>query len=157
MLDQFAQHFQPNCHVATDLQREHVSFIFITARKRSLGQGNIFTPVCHSVHGGSASVHAGIPPPRPCPPGIMHPPGPCNPPGTMHPPGTEHAGRYGQRAGGTHPTEMQSCLEGILLKRLFSHGLNSLFDMSIGENRIIFANCNPREGIHMYLVYLNNI
>ena len=25
---------------------------FITARKRSLGQGNIFTPVCHSVHGG---------------------------------------------------------------------------------------------------------
>ena len=26
--------------------------LFITARKRSLGQGNIFTPVCHSVHGG---------------------------------------------------------------------------------------------------------
>ena len=29
-------------------------------------------------------------------------------PGT--PPSTEHAGRYGQRAGGTHPTGMQSCL-----------------------------------------------
>ena len=28
-----------------------IYFIF-TARKRSLGQGNIFTPVCHSVHGG---------------------------------------------------------------------------------------------------------
>ena len=26
--------------------------MFITARKRSLGQGNIFTPVCHSVHRG---------------------------------------------------------------------------------------------------------
>ena len=26
----------------------------IIARKRSLGQGNIFTPVCHSVHGGLA-------------------------------------------------------------------------------------------------------
>ena len=26
----------------------------ITARKRSLGQGNIFTPVCHSVHRGCA-------------------------------------------------------------------------------------------------------
>ena len=26
--------------------------VFITARKRSLGQGNIFTPVCHSVHRG---------------------------------------------------------------------------------------------------------
>ena len=25
--------------------------IVITARKRSLGQGNVFTPVCHSVHG----------------------------------------------------------------------------------------------------------
>ena len=30
-----------------------------TARKRSLGQGNIFTPVCHSVHGGGMlSQHA---------------------------------------------------------------------------------------------------
>ena len=38
--------------------------LLVTARKWSLGQGNIFTPVCHSVHGGSASVHAGIPPPR---------------------------------------------------------------------------------------------
>ena len=28
-------------------------------------------------------------------------------PGT--PPGAEHAGRYGHRAGGTHPTGMQSC------------------------------------------------
>ena len=26
--------------------------VFITRRKRSLGQGNIFTPVCHSVHRG---------------------------------------------------------------------------------------------------------
>ena len=38
------------------------------------------------------------------------------PPGTMHPqdhapPSTEHAGRYGQRAGGTHPTGMQSCFK----------------------------------------------
>ena len=44
-----------------------------------------------------------------------HPPGPCNPPKLCTPrpctpPGTEHAGRYGQRAGGTHPTGMQSCL-----------------------------------------------
>ena len=27
-------------------------YVRITARKRSLVQGNIFTPVCHSVHGG---------------------------------------------------------------------------------------------------------
>ena len=30
----------------------------ITARKRSLGQGNIFTPVCHSVHTGGVCVVA---------------------------------------------------------------------------------------------------
>ena len=40
-------------------------FGICTARKRSLGQGYIFTGVCHSVNeGGSASVHAGIPPAR---------------------------------------------------------------------------------------------
>ena len=59
----------------------------------------IFSEACvkNSVHGGggSASVHAGIPP---------RPPSPEQ----AHPPGTEHAGRYGQRAGGTHPTGMQS-------------------------------------------------
>ena len=28
------------------------SIAIFTARKRSLGQGNVFTPVCHSAHGG---------------------------------------------------------------------------------------------------------
>ena len=37
------------------------------------------------------------------------PPGPGTPPDQVHPPSAEHAGRYGQRAGGTHPTGMQSC------------------------------------------------
>ena len=27
------------------------------------------------------------------------------------PPGAEHAGRYGQRAGGMHPTGMQTCIK----------------------------------------------
>ena len=38
--------------------------------QRSCGQGNIFAPVCHSVHGGVfTSVHAGIPhPPEQTPP-----------------------------------------------------------------------------------------
>ena len=31
-----------------------------TARKRSLGQGNIFTPVCHSVHGGGHAWQGGM-------------------------------------------------------------------------------------------------
>ena len=52
--------------------------------------------------GGSASVHAGIPP------RTMHTPRDHAPPGPCIPPGAEHAGRYGQHAGGTHPTGMQS-------------------------------------------------
>ena len=38
----------------------------ITARKLSLGQGNVFTPVCDSFHGGGVSdtLHAGIHPPQ---------------------------------------------------------------------------------------------
>ena len=32
----------------------------ITARKRSLGQGNIFTPVCHSVHRGGVHGLGGM-------------------------------------------------------------------------------------------------
>ena len=65
-------------------------------------------------------MHAGIPPPRPgTPPRTRHPPPPgpgthplgagTHPPGAGTPPGTEHARRYGQRAGGMHPTGMQSC------------------------------------------------
>ena len=68
--------------------------------QRSWGKVIFFTGVCDSIHReGSASVHAGIP---------HLPPGPA-PPTDQAPPGTEHAGRYGQRAGGMHPTGMQSC------------------------------------------------
>ena len=34
--------------------------------------------------------------------------------GRYPPSGTVHAGRYGQQAGGTHPTGMHSCLKDIL-------------------------------------------
>ena len=60
------------------------------------------------------------PPPEQTPPGANPqdqappplpgtPPGPGTPLGQGTPPGAEHAGRYGQRAGGTHHTGMQSC------------------------------------------------
>ena len=78
--------------------------LIITARKRSLGQGNIFTPIILFTGGGLPQcMHP--------PPGTMHPPRDHAPSPQDHatPPGTEHAGRYGQRAGGTHPTGMQSC------------------------------------------------
>ena len=56
----------------------------ITARKRSLGQGNIFCSVCQefcTAGGGLASVHAGIPPPL-----TRHAPGTDTPPGPGTPP-----------------------------------------------------------------------
>ena len=133
----------------------------ITARKRSLGQGNIFAPVCHSVHRGEYLGRC-TPQTR-----YTHPPAPGTPPGTrctlgpgtpsnqvpprtkwpprttgtrytpprtrytpkdqVHPPlgpGTHsprtrytprtrypsaRPGKYGQQAGGTHPTGMHFC------------------------------------------------
>ena len=69
-----------------------------------LGQGNIFTSVCQEFcpQGGgrvSASVHAGM---------HHHPPS-RHPPGTRPPPPKQTAA-YGQRAPGTHPTGMHSCI-----------------------------------------------
>ena len=44
-------------------------------------------------------MHAGIPPLQE-----------QTPPQTRQPPCAVHAGRYGQQAGGMHPTGMQSCI-----------------------------------------------
>ena len=125
-----------------------------TARKRSLGQGNIFTPVCHSVHrGGDAWLlqrghawlllgghvwllggRAWLLPGGAC---VVAPRGACMvapggacvvAPGGMYGwsrgacmvaggacMGYDDTQRYGQWAGGTHPTGMHSCLH-ITLK-----------------------------------------
>ena len=64
-----------------------VKMVFLPPATK-LGQGNAFTGVCDSVHMGW-----GLPQ---CMLGY--------PPEQTPPPSTEHAGRYGQRAGGTHPT-----------------------------------------------------
>ena len=68
----------------------------ITARKRSLGQGNIFSSMCQEFcsQGGLPQYMLGY-----------HPW--CR----QLPPGAVHAGRYDQQAGGMHPTGMQSCVE----------------------------------------------
>ena len=51
-------------------------------------------------------------------PGSRHPPEQTpweqTTPPEQTPPGAEHAWIYGQRAGGTHPTGMQSCLNNIV-------------------------------------------
>ena len=104
-------------------------YILFLPPATKLGQSNVFTGVCDSVQGrGSASVHAGIPAPpsrhpwdqtgtpldqvgTPTRPGRYPTTGTRQaPPRTRpsHPPGAEHAGRYGQCAGGMHPTGMQT-------------------------------------------------
>ena len=86
-----------------------------------MGQGYIFTGVCDSVHrGGLPHCMLGYTPPGPeagTPPRPGTPP-PEQTPGADTPPGAGtpsavHAGRYGQQAGGTHPTGMQSCFSNI--------------------------------------------
>ena len=97
-------HTMPACtHTHTHTHAKHANYW----PQQSCGQGNIFTPVCHSVHRGSASVHAGIPPTNPPegrppgrqtplggrPPGSRHPlggrpPRRQTPPGSRHPPGS---------------------------------------------------------------------
>ena len=74
------------------------------ARKRSLGQGNVFTPVCHSVHGGCLPLGAGVTP-------LNTPPGhtPLDNPRTHTHPGHIPPGEMAIEAGGTHPTGMHSC------------------------------------------------
>ena len=42
----------PKSRCAISDRWTHTESYIFTAHKRSLGQGNVFTPVCHSVHGG---------------------------------------------------------------------------------------------------------
>ena len=99
-------------------QTENCNFPVFLPPATKLEQGNVFTGVCDSVHGGGCLHQA--PPPKQTPPGEQtpprdqthllqsrHPPGPDTPP----PPGTATA------AGGTHPTVMHSC---------YNLGLNAL-------------------------------
>ena len=79
------------CTPCSDRKEKYI----FTARKRSLGQGDIFTPVCHSVHGGGVAWFWGGTAPGG---GLVL--GGCL---VEDPPGTATA------AGGTHPTGMQSC------------------------------------------------
>ena len=104
----------------TPINLDHVSLPAVT----KLGQGNVFTGVCDSVHRGeSASPGADTPweqtPPEQTPPRAdtplqsRHPPWEQTPPRPDTPPDqTPHRKQtpaYGQPATGTHPTGMHSC------------------------------------------------
>ena len=83
---------------------------------RSLGPGNIFAPVCHSVHRRGSTL-AGTPPGRYTPPDRYTPhrytPRQVHPRGTVTPRGRYTSQQcmlgYGQQAGSTHPTGTHSC------------------------------------------------
>ena len=80
----------------------------------------VFTAVCEFVHGvgGLPQCMLGYHPPgagtipnqTPTPPRSRHTPREQTPPRAVHP------GRYGQQAGGMHPTGMQSCFFIVLEK-----------------------------------------
>ena len=93
--------------------------LIFTARKRSLRR--LCFHRCLSVHRGCVPLCmlGYAPRDQSLPPGNRHPPSQeqtplqeqTHPRKSRHPPPPPpvHAGRYGQQAGGTHPTEMHTC------------------------------------------------
>ena len=65
-----------------------------------LWQGYVFTPLSVILFTGGVCLSA-------C--WDIHPPPGADPPPSRHSPRAVHAGRYGQQAGGTHPTGMHTC------------------------------------------------
>ena len=92
-----------------------------TARKPSLGQGNVFTPVCQSFcsrgERGAYSIACWDPPPGQVSPGRYTP--------RQVTPSAHCMLGYGQQAGGTHPTGMQSSYSvSLLLKITYQQEVN---------------------------------
>ena len=83
--------------------------LIFTARKRSLGQGNVFTPVCHSVHMGGVCIRGGLHPGGVCIHSGVYTQGSLHPGGGRQTPSPNRILRDSQRAGGTNPTGMDSC------------------------------------------------
>ena len=89
--------------------------------QRSCGQGYVFTRVCNSVHRGSASVHAGIPP------GGTHPPPPEAHTPPKHPPGSTPPGSRLRHTVNERPVRI--LLGCILVKNPFN--LHTVFTSSV--------------------------
>ena len=122
-----SQTFQRNknrtesCDVFENFQIRFILFCFslITAATK-LRQGNIFTSVCHSVHGGggrSAPLHAGI---YPTGPKQTFPPGPkTDPPGPKEIPPGPKADTPGARSmSGRYASYWNAFLLGMFSKTL---------------------------------------
>ena len=97
-------------------------------------EGYVFTRVCQSFCSQRGSTWAGTPPLAGTPPG-RYTPRAGTPP--TPPPGAVHAGRYGQQAGGTHPTGMHSCLEIKSLLRILTCFFIWRMGKHFGENSML--------------------
>ena len=91
----------------------NISLLIITARKRSLGQGNVFSSVCQEFCSWGRLPQCMLGYHHHTPPGSRHPP--RYPPEQAPPreqtlPLRVHAGRSGQQSDGMYPTGMQSCI-----------------------------------------------
>ena len=107
-----------------------------------LGQGNIFTGVCLSM-GGSASVHAGICPPRTSPP-ITRPPLAPDPPldhtTPPHPPGPDPPGSRLQHTVNERPVRiLLECILGLL------RNLRNLITSHIAPMRLVYNVKGPQD------------
>ena len=101
-----------------------ISGVVVTARKRSLGQGNIFAPVCYSVHRGWVCLIAcwNTSPPdqrqaHPPPPKQAHPPREQTTPQSRPPPGADTLPRSRHPPPGAHPRPPQCMLGDTCNKR----------------------------------------
>ena len=109
-------------HHNTEGNETHCPLYYYYQPQRSCGQGNIFTPVCHSVHGGGGGVCLSTcwdtTPQEQTSPGADTPPETryTSLPGLSTPPGKQTPA-YGQRPAGTHPTGMYSCFLLVALQR----------------------------------------
>ena len=111
-IDRFVRNYFYNLEPWTNIDFLCVIITVITARKRNLGQRNVFTPVCHSVHREemypsmqwAGSVYSRMQWGRGCVwPEVW----------TRGVWSGVHL-HYGQQAGGMHPTRMLSCVLRIM-------------------------------------------
>ena len=84
----------------------YFAVLYFYRSQTKLREGNVFTPVCHSVHRERGSTH----------PTDADPPIECRPPGGRPPYADVPPSRYtwdstgySQQAGGTHPIRMHTC------------------------------------------------
>ena len=98
------------------------------------GTSDLFTRVCHSVHRGVCIQGSGLHPGAGLHPGRSASRGVGQTPPPPPPPQSDTKG-YGQRAGGTHPTWMHSCLQRIFTCDSYGR-LNQLFCRWINQSTV---------------------